>query len=105
MRFLMTSTSEQAADETLYIEMGEFIEELTRSGVLLATGGMELEGSLIRSSGGEITVIDGPFTEAKEAAGGFALIETRSKEEALEVSRRFFKILGDGEGRIQQIFG
>lgn len=105
MRFLLTSKSEQKADEALYAEMGAFIEELTGAGILLATGGMELEGSLIRSEGGEITVTDGPFTEAKEVAGGFALVEVRSKEEALELSRRFFRIIGDGEGRIQEIYG
>ena len=104
MRFLMTSKTEQAADEALYVEMGKFIDELTRSGVLLAAGGMELEGTLIKSSGGELTVIDGPFTEAKEAAGGFALIEVRSREEALEISRRFFTIVGDGQSHMQQIF-
>lgn len=105
MRFLMTSKSERAADEALYVEMGKFVEELTKSGVMLATGGMELEGTLITSAGGEITMTDGPFTEAKEAAGGFALIEVRSKEEAIEVARRFYAIVGDGEGRMRQIYG
>ncbi|GJF28812.1 hypothetical protein KNE206_15120 [Kitasatospora sp. NE20-6] len=105
MRFLLTSISEGKADEALYAEMGRFIEELTAAGVLLATGGMEVEGSLITSKGGEITVVDGPFTEAREVAGGFALIEVRSREEALELSRRFFRIVGDAEGRMQQIFG
>lgn len=104
MRFLMTSTSEQPADEALHIEMGKFIDELVRSGVLLATGGMEVGGTLIRSSGGEITVIDGPFAEAKEATGGFALIEVRSREEALEISRQLFRIIGAGEVRMRQIF-
>lgn len=104
MRFLLTSVGEQKADETLQIEMGKFIQELTQAGVLLATGGMELGGSVLKSVGGELTVTDGPFAEAKEMAGGFALIEVGSKEEALELSRRFFKIIGDGEGRIQQIY-
>ncbi|MGN9843093.1 YciI family protein [Nonomuraea sp. H19] len=105
MRFLMTSVGEKTADETLHIEMGKFIEELSKAGVLLATGGMELGGSVIKAVGGEITVIDGPFAEAKEQAGGFALIEVRSREEAMELARRFFKIISDGEGRIQQIYG
>lgn len=104
MRFLMTSKSALRTDEALFVEMGKFIEEVTKSGALLATGGMELEGSLITSIDGEITITDGPFTEAKEAAGGFALIEVRSKEEALELARRFWAIVGDGEGRMQQIF-
>ncbi|MFC5825300.1 YciI family protein [Nonomuraea insulae] len=106
MRFLMTSVSDNnTPDETLQIEMGKFIEELTSAGVVLATGGMELGGTVIKSAGGEITLTDGPFAEAKEMAGGFALIEVRSHEEAIEVARRFFKIIGDGEGRMQQIYG
>jgi hypothetical protein len=57
------------------------------------------------SSGGEITVTDGPFAEAKEAVGGFALVEVRSKEEAIEIGRRFLRIVGDGESVMQQVFG
>ncbi|WP_433249120.1 YciI family protein [Streptosporangium sp. CA-135522] len=104
MRFLLTGVGEQKSDETLQIEMGKFIQELTQAVSLLAVGGMELGGTVLTSVGGELTVTDGPFAEAKEMAGGFALIEVGSKEEALEVSRRFFKIIGDGEGRIQQIY-
>ncbi|HEY9367027.1 YciI family protein, partial [Streptomyces sp.] len=84
MRFLMTTKpSDAAPDEALYIEMGKFIEELTASGALLATGGLEPGGILVSSSGEEITVTDGPFAEAKEAVAGFALIEVRSREEAI----------------------
>jgi hypothetical protein len=57
------------------------------------------------SAGDEVTVTDGPFTEAKEAIGGFALIEVRSKEEAIELGRRFRKIVGDGESLIHQVYG
>jgi len=59
----------------------------------------------VTSSGGEITVTDGPFTEAKEAVVGFALVEVRSKEEAIELARRFRKIAGDGVSEIRQVFG
>ncbi|MDI2125471.1 YciI family protein [Yinghuangia seranimata] len=104
MRFLLTSTSDKSHDEALFAEMGKFVEELTKTGVLLATGGMELGGSFITSAGGEITVTDGPFTEAKEAVGGYALIEVQSKEEAMELSRRFLKIIGDGETLMRQLF-
>ncbi|WP_245651564.1 YciI family protein [Streptosporangium amethystogenes] len=52
-----------------------------------------------------MTVTDGPFTEAKEAVVNFTLIEVRSKEEAVEISRRFWKIISEGEGTIQQVFG
>ena len=106
MRYLMMSRpTEQTADENLYAEMGRFIEELTASGVLLATGGLESGGVRLTSVGDEITVTDGPFTEAKEAVAGFALVEVRSREEAIELARRFRKIVGDGETVIQEVFG
>jgi hypothetical protein len=91
--------------ETVMAEMAAFVEEMTQAGVLLATGGLDPAGIHVSASGGKITVTDGPFTEAKEAIVSFALIEARSKEEAVELSRRFWKIIGDGEGDIQQIFG
>ncbi|RSM58641.1 hypothetical protein DMB66_28330 [Actinoplanes sp. ATCC 53533] len=106
MRYLMMSKpSDQPADEKLYAEMGKFIEELTASGVLLATGGLEAGGVRVTSVGDEITVTDGPFTEAKEAVAGFALVEVRSRAEAIELTRRFRKIVGDGESVIQEVFG
>jgi hypothetical protein len=106
MRYLMmTKASDAAPDENLYVEMGKFIEELTAAGVLLATGGLEPGGVRVTSSGDEITVTDGPFAEAKEAVAGFALVEVRSKEEAIELTRRFRKIVGDGESVIQEVFG
>ncbi|MFE3095145.1 YciI family protein [Streptomyces sp. NPDC059248] len=94
-----------AADERLFTEMAAFVEELTASGVLLATGGLAPEGVRVSLSGDEITVTDGPFTEAKEAVAGFALVEVRSQEEAVELARRFRRIVGDGESVIQQVFG
>ncbi|WP_424536144.1 YciI family protein [Sphaerisporangium viridialbum] len=107
MRFLMTTKAGDAAppDERVYAEMAAFIEEMTQAGVLLATGGLDPAGTHVSASRGEITVTDGPFTEAKEAIVSFALIDARSKEEAIELTRRFWKIIGDGEGDIQQVFG
>ena len=106
MRYLMMSrTQDDQPDETLYAEMAKFVEELTASGVLLATGGLDPVGFKISSAGGEISVTDGPFTETKEAVGGFALVEVRSKEEAIALGRRFMKIVGDGESVIQEVFG
>ncbi|MFI8386359.1 YciI family protein [Streptomyces sp. NPDC085540] len=106
MRYLMTTRpSDTAPDENLYAEMGRFIEELSAAGVLLATGGLEPGGVLVTSLGDEITVTDGPFAEAKEAVAGFALIEVRSKGEAIELARRFRRIVGDGESVVQQVFG
>src|SRR4051794_299168 len=106
MRYLMTSkASDTAPDEKLFAEMGRFVEELTAAGGLLATGGLAPGGIVMRSAGDEITVTDGPFAEAKEAVAGFALIEVGSKEEAVELGRRFRRIVGDGESVIQQVFG
>ncbi|MFI1015254.1 YciI family protein [Streptomyces sp. NPDC020965] len=108
MRYLMmtkASTADSAPDEKLFAEMGRFVEELTASGVLLATGGLDPDGTRMVSSGEEITITDGPFTEAKEAIVGFALVEVRSKEEAIELARRFRRIVGDGESVLQRIFG
>jgi hypothetical protein len=106
MRYLMISRpTEQVPDQNLYAEMGKFIEALTASGVLLATGGLEPGGVRVTSVGDEITVTDGPFAEAKEAVAGFALIEARSREEAIELARRFRRIVGDGESIIQEVFG
>ena len=105
MRFLMTvNAGASAPDEQMYAEMGKFVEELTRSGVLLATGGLDA-GTHVSSSGGKITLTDGPFSESKEVIVSFALLDVRSKDEAVELARRFWKIVGDGEGDIRQVFG
>jgi hypothetical protein len=105
MRFLMTvNGGGRPADEQLYAEMGRFVEELTRAGVLLATGGLD-RGTHLVASEGNITLTDGPFTESKEVIVSFALLEVRSKDEALELARRFWKVVGDGEGDIRQVFG
>lgn len=108
MRFLMMTTSPSKTQPTpeQYVEMGKMVQELTKNGVLLATGGLSPRPTHIKASGGKITVTDGPFTEAKEAVVGFALIEARSQEEAVEYSKRFWKSFGgDGEGDIFQVFG
>ena len=88
------------------VEMGKLIEEQVKSGVLLATEGClpTAKGARVRLSGGKFTVTDGPFTEAKEVVGGFALIQANSKEEAIEQTKRFLKVAGDGETEIRQVF-
>ena len=108
MRYLMISKPAETTpppDEKLYTEMAKWVNELTAAGTLLATGGLEPGGIRMVSRGEEISVTDGPFTEAKEQAVGFALVEVRSKEEAVELARRFRKLVGDGESIIQQVFG
>ena len=106
MRYLMmTKDDGRQPDAQLYADMAAFVEELTAAGVLLATGGLAPEGIRMVSTGDQITVTDGPFTEAREVVAGFALVEVRSKEEAIELGRRFRRIVGDGESVIQQVFG
>ena len=105
MRFLMTvNGGGRAPDEHMYADMGRFVEDLARAGVLLATGGLD-RGTHVTASGGNVTFTDGPFAESKEVIVSFALIEVRSKDEALELARRFWKVVGDGEGDIRQVFG
>jgi hypothetical protein len=81
----------------LMADMGKLMEELTREGKLIDTAGLmpTAEGTRIRLSGGKLSMVDGPFTEAKEVIGGYALLETASKEEAIEIARRFLKVHGE----------
>ena len=74
--------------------IGKLSEELIKAGVMLDTGGLlpSAKGARIRASGGKLTVKDGPFTEAKELIGGYAILQVRSKEEAVELGRRFMQL-------------
>lgn len=86
--------------------MGKFIEQSSQEGFLLSTEGClpSALGARVRSSGGKFTVTDGPFTEAREIVGGFALIQAKSKDEAIEFTKRFLKVAGDGETEIRQLY-
>jgi hypothetical protein len=105
VRFLMTTTAGQAPDEKMMTEMGQLVEDLTKAGVLLATGGLDPVGTRVSATDGKVTVTDGPFTEAKEAIISFALIDARSRDEAIELARRFWQVARTGEGAIQQVYG
>ena len=87
-------------------EMGKFIEEATKAGVLVATGGLGPLDQAVRVSlkDGQFTVLDGPFTEAKELIGGWALMETRDREEAIEWTKRFLALVGEGESTIRPVY-
>ena len=80
--------------QALMDAMGEFVAEGFKSGVLKDTAGLKAtsEAFRIRSSGGKLKVTDGPFTETKEVVGGYALVEVKSKEEALRVARQFMEL-------------
>jgi hypothetical protein len=69
-------------------------------------------GARVRLAGGKVTVTDGPFTESKEIIGGYAIVEVKSKEEAVEMFKNFWllhaEIMGPsyvGEGEVRQMFG
>jgi hypothetical protein len=91
----------------MYQKMGAFMEEATKAGVLLATGGVgPLEEAVkVQYHDGEFTVLDGPFTEAKELVGGWALMECRDRDEAVEWTKRFLAIAGEGESTIRTVYG
>ena len=110
MRFMMMTKNDPNHPITLpnpemYAAMDKLIQEMTKAGVLLATGGLAPNPTQVISSGGKFTITDGPFTEAKEAVVGFALVEAKSREEAIEFSRRFWQVAGDGAGEIYEVFG
>jgi len=86
--------------------MGKLIEEGMKGGWLLGTEGClpTALGARVRKSEGKITVVDGPFTEAKEVVGGFALLQANSKEEAIQLTKDFLKVAGDGECELRQLY-
>lgn len=100
-----TQASESGAppDEAILAEMGRFNEELVRAGVLLAGEGLQpsSRGVRVRYSGSERTVIDGPFTEAKELVAGFWLWQVRSLDEAIAWARRCPNPMPGSEGEIE----
>jgi hypothetical protein len=88
----------------VFEEMGKFNEEMVKAGVMLAGEGLHpsSKGVRIRFYGKQRTVIDGPFTEAKELVGGFWIIQVRSKDEAIEWMKR--SPFQEGEIEIRQVF-
>ena len=87
-------------------EMNAFVEEATKAGVLVATGGVGpiAEATKVICADGQFTVLDGPFAEAKELVGGWALMEVRDKDEAIEWTKRFLAIVGNGESTLRQVY-
>ncbi|MGE0030622.1 MAG: YciI family protein [Steroidobacteraceae bacterium] len=95
--------------EHLFAEMAAYHEELARAGVLVDASGLQRTalGWRVRYAGGKRTVVDGPFTETKELIAGYKLIQVKSREEALEWSRRFPNPTldgGDFEIEVRRLF-
>jgi hypothetical protein len=113
MRFLGYTLADEAElpaeppSPELFERMGQFVEEATKAGVIVATGGIAptSEGARITLEDGKFTIIDGPFAEAKELVGGWALMECRDLPEAVEWSKRFVGVLGRGEVRVRPVSG
>lgn len=104
MRFMLLIKSEEEGSgpaegpsQQMMEEMGRLFEEMTKAGVLLDTAGLSptAESTQLHWDRGKLTVVDGPFTEAKEVVGGYAIVQAKSKEEAHEWAKRFVRLHGD----------
>ena len=96
-------------EESMFAAMATYHEELVKAGALLDASGLQPTSKCwrIKYSGGKRTVIDGPFTEAKELIAGYTIIQVKSKEEALEWTRRFPNPVGEGaqaEIEVRQLY-
>jgi hypothetical protein len=115
MRFMMMVKSAERTGpppKELMEAMDKLAAEATSAGEMIESGGLgpTAQGSRVRLAGGKITVTDGPFTEAKEVFGGYAIFELKSMEEALERTTRFMELHHkhwpgwEGETEIRQLF-
>jgi hypothetical protein len=87
--------------------MGKFIEQISAAGVLVRTDGLlpSSRGARVRiTDDGRFTVTDGPFAEAKEVVGGYAIIDVATREEAIEWTKRFLKVAGTGESEVREMY-
>jgi hypothetical protein len=97
MRYMMIVKHKEAQGmppKELMEAIGKLTEEAIKNGTLLGNGGLlsTSAGASVRLSGGRVTVTDGPFTEAKEVIGGYALFELQSKEEAVQGAVGFMEL-------------
>ena len=115
MRFMIivkaTKDSEAGVmpEEKLLAAMGAYHEELAKAGVLLDGSGLQpsAKGWRIKYNGDKRSVIDGPFAETKELITGYTIIQVKSKEQALEWTKRFPNPAGEGkpaEIEVRQFF-
>ena len=116
MRFLTYIESDPHQGQPpmeLFAAIDAFGAEMATLGVVVDQGGLApIDTSAhVRVAGGKLTITDGPFAEAKEVIGGYAMYDVRSKEEAVEYSRRFMQLHIDtwpefeGTSVVRQVFG
>src|SRR5262249_14969601 len=114
MRFLsmirVNENTGQVPSERLMHDMGKLMDDMSREGTLIRTAGLRptAEGRRVRLRKGQLSTVDGPFTESKEVIGGFAILEAESMPQAIELTKRFLKIHGDEwdiEGEVRQFAG
>jgi hypothetical protein len=111
MRYLLIHKLDETRPEawnpsTEFVEaMGAFMTECAESGVLLAAEGVHesSEGALIRKRGSGTTVTDGPFTEAREVIGGFAVLQVDSREQAIELGERFASLFEEVSVEVRRV--
>ena len=101
MRFLsmvrVSETTGQVPSERLMADMGKLIEEFTAKGALVETAGLRptSEGVRLRNNHGKFSRTDGPFTEAREVIGGYAILKADSMDEAIALTQRFLDVHGE----------
>src|SRR5437762_2758648 len=111
MRYLLMHRLDESRPEAwnpspeFIARMGAFIEEIAKAGVLITADGVlpSAKGALVRRSAGQRTVTDGPFTEAKEVIGGFALLQVADKAEAVAWASRFADLFDEVEVEVRQV--
>ena len=102
-----SSEAGEMPDEKVFTEMGKYNEELVKAGIMKAGEGLHpsSKGKRIRFSGSNRTVVDGPFTEAKELVAGFWIWQVKSMEEAVEWAKRCPNPMqGESELEIRPVF-
>jgi hypothetical protein len=109
MRFLSIYTSRETGTMPTPEEMarmGKLIEDGMKAGYLLGTEGClpSAKGARVRLASGKVTVTDGPFSEAKEVVGGFAILKADSKQAAIELAKQFLHVAGDGECELRELY-
>jgi hypothetical protein len=108
MKFLLTYQGDRSVPPTKekMAAIGKFSQEMATRGVLLMTGGLVRpdHGTKVKQEAGKFTVTDGPFPETKELIDGFALVRCNSLQEAVEITREFMNVAGDGVGEVLQVF-